>query len=159
MKIEYTLVFALGFLSCAFLFYGFYFTGTEIPFSEFGGRSSVVGAPSDWVPEDDIILFDDMVIVRVDDATISSYANTGSMKPSFDKGANGIRVVPKSENEIEVGDIVSYDSGGLLIVHRVVEKGVDDAGAYFIVQGDNNSHSDGKIRFEQIRYVTVGVIY
>jgi hypothetical protein len=159
MKIEYTLVFFMGFLSCAFLFYLFYFTGVEIPFSEFGGWGFTAVAPSDWISEEDIILFDDMVVIRINKASVSSYADTGSMKPVFDKGSNGIRVVPDSEGQINVGDIVSYDFNGMLIVHRVVEKGVDSEGVYFVVQGDNNSFSDGKIRFSQIKYVTVGVIY
>jgi hypothetical protein len=58
-----------------------------------------------------------------------------------------------------VGDIVSYRKGESLIVHRVIEKGVDEEGIYFVVKGDNNSISDGKIRFEEIEYITVGVIW
>jgi hypothetical protein len=46
-----------------------------------------------------------------------------------------------------------------LIIHRVVEKGVDFDGIYFIAKGDNNVVSDGKIRFEDIKYKTIGVIW
>ena len=41
----------------------------------------------------------------------------------------------------------------------VIEKGIDEDGIYFITKGDNNSITDGKIRFEDIEYITVGVIW
>ena len=100
-----------------------------------------------------------MVILRVSNTTLSNYADSGSMKPVFDKGANGIRIVPRSEDDIKVGDIISYRFGNILVVHRVVERGIDSEGTYFIVQGDNNILGDGKIRFEDIEYVTIGVIW
>jgi hypothetical protein len=81
------------------------------------------------------------------------------MSPVLDEGANGIRVVPESADDVEVGDIVSYVFDGVMIVHRVVEKGVDDEGVYFVMQGDNNLVSDGKVRFDRIKFKTVGVIY
>ena len=81
-------------------------SGFGVLYSGFG-----VSAPNDWVSEKDIIIFDDMIVLRVENATLSSYAGTGSMKPVFDKGANGIRVVPGSADEIDVGDIVSYKFG------------------------------------------------
>lgn len=158
MRLKYTLVFLLGFLSCAFLFYGFSYSNVEVPFAT-GFASSDVGAPNDWVSDEDIIVFDDMIVLRIANATLSNYADSGSMKPVFDEGANGIRIVPARAEDIEVGDIVSYRFDGFLIVHRVVEKGIDDEGVYFVMKGDNNLVSDGKVRFEDIEYVTVGVIW
>jgi len=158
MGSKYVLMFLLGFLSCAFLFYGFSYSGVEVPFGT-GFASSGVSAPNDWIDSEDIIVFDDMILLRVENATLSSYADSGSMKPVFDEGANGIRVVPRSADVIEVGDIVSYRFDKILIVHRVVEKGIDDEGVYFIMKGDNNLVVDEKVRFDQIRYVTVGVIW
>ena len=161
MNYRYTLVFLAGFLSCVFLFYMFNYSGVEVPFGtglvvEGFGRAV---APNDWVDSDDIIVFDDMILLRIANATLSNYADSGSMKPVFDKGANGIRVVPNGSEEIEVGDIVSYRFGKMLIIHRVVEKGIDGEGVYFVVKGDNSLVNDGKIRFEDIEYVTVGVIW
>jgi hypothetical protein len=158
MRLGYVLVFLLGFISCAFLFYGFNYSGVEVPFGT-GLVSFDANSPNDWIFEDDIIVFDDMVVLRVENATLSNYLDTGSMKPVLDEGANGIRVVPKSAYEIDVGDIVSYRLGGMLVVHRVVEKGFDDEGIYFIIKGDNNLANDGKIRFSDIEYVTIGVIW
>jgi len=166
MKLKYITVFLFGFLACAGLFSLFgYFSeeitefSKEIPFGTgLIGLDDVV-APSDRISEDNIIIFDNMVVLEIPNATLSNYADSGSMSPFLDKGANGIRIVPNSEDEIEVGDIVSYRFGKMLVVHRVIEKGVDNKGIYFIVQGDNNLMSDGKIRFEDIEYITVGIIY
>ncbi len=158
MRLKYTLVFLLGFVSCALLFSLFSYSNIEIPFGT-GMVSYDAEAPSDWVSEDDIVVFDDMVILRIANVTLSNYADSGSMRPVLDEGANGIRVVPESADDVEVGDIVSYVFDGVMIVHRVVEKGVDDEGVYFVMQGDNNLVSDGKVRFDRIKFKTVGVIY
>ena len=158
MGLKYVLVFLLGFFSCAFLFYSISYSGVEVPFGT-GLAVGEVSAPNDWVSEEDIIVFDDMILLRVSNATLSNYVDSGSMRPVFDEGANGIRVVPKNADEISVGDIVSYRFGKMLVVHRVVEKGFDENGVYFIMKGDNNLVNDGKVRFEDIEYVTVGVIW
>lgn len=160
MRNEHTIIFLLGFLSCALLFFGLSSFDEMVPFSTgmvISGNN--IAAPSDWIKESDILLYDNKIILNINGATISNYADSGSMKPVFDEGANGIRIVPKSEDEIEVGDIVSYKIGETLIVHRVVEKGTDKQGTYFIMQGDNNLINDGKVRFEDIEYVTIGVLY
>jgi len=158
MKTGYILVFLLGFLSCMLVFYGVFYSDVEVPFGT-GLVSFDASAPNDWVSDEDIIVLDDKIILRVANATLSSYADSGSMKPVFDEGANGIRIVPISADEISVGDIVSYRIGSILVVHRVVEKGLDDDGVYFVMKGDNNLVSDSKVRFEDIEYVTVGVIW
>ncbi len=157
-------MFCFGFVVCAFLFFVFG-SGLEVPstISGFGIRDSVFGgdisAPSDWIVEDDIVVLRDEVVLKIKGATLSGYADSGSMVPVLDKGANGIRIVPESEVDIGVGDIVSFRMGGVLVVHRVVEKGWDEDGVWFGVKGDANLVGDGRIRFEDIEYVTVGVIW
>ena len=81
------------------------------------------------------------------------------MKPVLDSGANGIRVEPSSEDEIHIGDIITFRQDNYLIVHRVIDIGTDSEGVYFITKGDNNSIADGKVRFKDVEYVTVGVIW
>lgn len=158
------MIFLSGFFSGMFLFYVYLSAGSftefldEVPFGT-GLVSLNRNAPSDWISEEDISIFDDRIILRIPNATLSNYADSGSMKPVFDGKANGIRVVPENESEINVGDIISYRFENFLIVHRIVEKSIDDDGVYFVMQGDNNILSDGKIRFEDIEYVTVGVIW
>jgi len=158
MVAKYTLVFLLGFLSCAVLFYGLSYSNLEVPFAT-GLVSLNVEAPSDWVSEEDIIIFEDHIELNIANATLSSYAPTGSMKPLFDAGANGIRVRPSGEDDISVGDIISFQQNGVMIVHRVVDIGEDIDGIYFITQGDNNLISDGRLRFGDIEWITVGVIW
>ena len=157
--IKYLLVFALGFLSCIFVAASFDYFDVETPGNFFGLNYSNVSAPGDWIDDGQIKVYNDRVVIDLAGASLSRYAATGSMKPLLDAGSNGIRVVPESEEQIDVGDIISFRDGNELIVHRVIEKGEDFEGVYFITKGDNNSVSDGKVRFSQIKYVTVGVIW
>lgn len=122
-------------------------------------HSGYNSVPNDRLSQNDIEVYQDRIVIKLEDASISEYADTNSMLPVIDKGANGIRIQPKSEDDIKAGDIISFESEYGLIVHRVVEIGEDNEGKYFITKGDNNLLSDGKVRFEQIRYLTVGVLY
>jgi hypothetical protein len=84
------------------------------------------------------------------------------MDPVLDASANGIEIIPESEADIHVGDIVSYQSSSVegTVIHRVVELGNDEEGWYAIMKGDNNQFADpGKVRFDQIKRVLVAVIY
>ncbi len=152
---DFLLVFLLGFFSCTIIFFGLYNSGSEVPF----GFGNDAVSPSDWILEDDLIILKDKIIINIENSELSYYSPSGSMKPVLDKGSNGIRIVPKDSDRINVGDIVSFNKDGMLIVHRIIEKGYDDFGLYFITKGDNNDFSDGKIRFEDIKYVTVGILY
>jgi len=149
-------VFLFGFLA-SFALASYLPNTLENPFGY--SVSSVVKAPSDFIKESQISITKDKIIINVADASLSAYAPTGSMVPLFDEGANGIRVVPKSEDEISVGDIVTYQKDSILIVHRVVQKGEDTEGTYFITQGDSNDYADEKIRFSDIKYKTIGILY
>src|SRR3989344_6966322 len=149
-------IFSIGFFSALALNLSLS-NSFEHPLSFFS--TSELRAPSDFIKEDNIKVYENKIVIELDDASLSKYSPTGSMLPIFDKGANGIRVIPKSKNDISVGDIVTFEKDSILIVHRVVEKGQDENGTYFITQGDNNQVSDGKIRFSDIKYLTVGILY
>ena len=155
---EGLLLFLIGFFSCAFIISGVVLLDVETPLSS-GEIVRRIGAPGDWVSYEDIHISGDKVVIDLKGASLSGYADTGSMKPVLDEFSNGIRVVPFSEEKIVVGDIVSFRRGNDLVVHRIVEKGNDSEGVYFITKGDNNDFGDGVIRFEDIEYVTVGVIW
>ena len=111
------------------------------------------------ITEKDIEIQPDRIIIKINNALIGKYAPTGSMLPVLNENTIGIKIVPESENEINIGDIVSFRKDGYLIIHRVVEKSQDAEGTYFITKGDNNFFSDGKIRFEDIEYKTIILIY
>lgn len=141
----------MGFSACLL----FMFIVIEQPFQE-----SNINAPGDWIKQDQIKVTNESIIIHVSNAELSTYAATGSMKPTLDKGANGIRIIPISAEDINIGDIISYNSNNDLVVHRVIEKGSDEKGYWFITKGDNNMITDdSKIRFDDIKYVTIGVLY
>jgi hypothetical protein len=151
------IIFLFGFLSANLISY-YIVNGFETPFSTgFGTNENT--APQDFIKENQIQIYDDKVVINVKGASLSRYAATGSMKPTFDENANGIRIVPKSEDEINVGDIITYQLENSLIVHRVVEKGTDKEGVYFITRGDNNTINDSKIRFSDIKYETIAMVW
>jgi signal peptidase I len=83
------------------------------------------------------------------------------MDPLLDETSNAIQIAPTSPEDILVGDIISYDSRrGDIIIHRVVNIGEDEEGIFYITKGDNVSRPDDeKVRFWQIRFITVGIIY
>ena len=159
--IKASIIFLIGFLSAnvagLFLIYG-----SEIPTSlsnfslSFNSNNS---APFDFVKENQIQVYDDKIVIDIKGERISSYAPTGSMLPVLDKGSNGIRIVPESEAEIHIGDIITFNQDNMLIVHRVIEIGSDSEGTYFITKGDNSPINDGKIRFKDIKYITIGIIW
>ena len=149
------LIFMIGFVFGQF--YNYWGHG----FSLITGEAVVAPyAPSDVVSERNITVYGDRVVIAVEGASVSRYESSGSMAPVLDLGASGIRIVPESEDEIGVGDIVSFERDDSLIVHRVIAKEVDTKGVYFITKGDNSPLPDEeRIRFRDIRYVTIGIIY
>jgi len=127
-------------------------------FSESPEKSS----PSDTVKEGQIQVFEDRIVINVSNAGWAGYRDSNSMDPVIDSEANGIVVIPESEDEINVGDIVSYTPAGSedLVVHRIVNVGSDDEGRFYTLKGDNNSSSDpDRVRFSQIKFKTIAIIY
>ena len=157
--IKIIVIFLVGFLS-ANLINLYFVSGFEMPLSlGYFGLSKSVSAPFDFIGEEQIKIYDDRIVIFIDGASLSRYAPTGSMKPVLDSGANGIRVEPSSEDEIHIGDIITFRQDNYLIVHRVIDIDEDEKGIYFITKGDNNNISDGKVRFSQIKYKTIVLIY
>ena len=76
------------------------------------------------------------------------------------KGRDVRSSIEESEQQINEGDIISYKTLLGTFIHRVIEKGTDQNGTYFLVQGDNNLLQDPfKVRFNDIHGVVVAVIY
>jgi hypothetical protein len=125
-------------------------------------RTDEVASPSAWITENQIGVYSQKVILDVENPEWATFTDTHSMEPVISSRSYAIEVVPKSEDQINVGDIVSYESKYAtgIIIHRVIEKGTDSQGTYFIIKGDNNLAADpGKIRFDQIQRVVVAIIY
>ena len=160
--IDLIAVFLLGFLIASLI--GLYFISRiEIPFTTFLDNLNLSGnitkAPSDYIQEDQIEIYKDKIVINIKEASISKYAPTGSMIPTLDENTNGIKIVPKSEDDIKIGDIITFRENNIFIIHRVIDKGVDEEGIFFITKGDNNLINDGKVRFEDIEHKTIGVIW
>jgi signal peptidase I len=153
--IRYCIFFITGFLSCALVLYAFP-SGNESPS---GGIISNVSAPADFVAGSNIHVYENSVVIDIENASISKYAATGSMIPVLNENSNGIRIFPNSEEDIPRGDIITFKRGEDLIVHRVIKEGNDELGEWFITKGDNSPAEDGKIYFSDIRYVTIGILY
>jgi len=149
------LVFLLGW-SSSYVYSG---TSFENP-SSFTSKELI--SPYDRVDENDVYIFNDHILIEIEGVSGAIYANTNSMDPVLDNGAIGLEIVPNSEESIHVGDIVSFRTSwsNNLIVHRVILIGEDDQGWYCVTKGDNSVFTDpGKLRFENIEYLLIGILY
>lgn len=119
-----------------------------------------VASPKDRIPESDILVYSNQVILNVQNAQWSKFTDTNSMDPVIDAGANALQIVPLSPEEIQIGDIISYESEYGIIIHRVKQIDYDEDGWYAVAKGDNNPTDDpSRVRFNQIKRVVVGIIY
>ncbi|MEK6918132.1 MAG: signal peptidase I [Nanoarchaeota archaeon] len=116
-------------------------------------------SPSDFLNESSITADNTSVTFFIEKPSFIRYEDSGSMTPTLGVNSTGVVITPKSENWVNVGDIVTFRKNGELIVHRVIEKNYDGNGVYFVTKGDNNNIDDGKIRFQDIESVLVAVIY
>ncbi len=122
--------------------------------------SAEIMSPEDHITEEQIRVYDDRVILDVDDPVWSSFTDTNSMDPLLDVGANGIEIRPDSEADIHVGDVISYKSENGVVIHRVIGIEKDEEGIYYILKGDNNPIADkDKVRFSDVQGILVAVVY
>lgn len=153
----------LGMLVCIIGIYSLSYVELEIPLQVGGFKQvsilSEKSSPGDWIANEDIEVYKDKIVINIENPSISSYANTGSMIPTLDSGHNGIRIKPNSPEEIQEGDIITFLKNNNLLVHRVIQKGQDEKGFWFITKGDNNLQSDEKVYFKDVKYITIGVLY
>lgn len=76
---------------------------------------------------------------------------TGSMEPTI---KTGDLILVKESDSFEVGDVVVYQSGRILVVHRIME--ID--GETAILRGDANNADDAPIELSQIKGRVFGCI-
>jgi len=135
-------------------------TETAIEYEQPLKDTSEQASPTDRVKESQIFVYPHEVVINIENAVWSTFTDTNSMDPVLDAGANAIQIVPKSQTEIQVGDIISYDTHIGTVIHRVIAIGQDEEGWYAIAKGDNNPEPDPfKVRFEKIKRVVVAIIY
>ncbi len=76
---------------------------------------------------------------------------TGSMEPTL--SANDLVFVKESDT-VAVGDIVVYQSGNSLVIHRVMEVGED----FIVTKGDANNAADEPIALTDVKGVMTAAI-
>ena len=155
-----TIILGLILLAVGWLANDVYSANYEMP-AVFVSKELV--SPADRISESQLLFYEDKIVIKVSDANWTKYADTNSMDGFLDDGAIGIEIKPENELDVQVGDVISYDadwSDKGLVAHRVIDTGYDENGWYAKAKGDNVSFADpGKIRFEQIKYILVGVLY
>lgn len=65
-----------------------------------------------------------------------------SMHPKIDKGDAVVFKRVKSEKDFKIGDVIVFDNGSKMIIHRLVEIKKDGNTNYYITKGDNNNSKD-----------------
>ncbi len=123
-------------------------------------KAPELSSPSDWINEKQIKVYDNKVVIDLLSPIWAKFTDTNSMDPFIDENSHAIEVLPSDLNSINAGDVISYQEGSNIFIHRVISKGTDNEGIYFVVKGDNISLRDFlKIRSNQVRGVVVAVIY
>ncbi len=118
-------------------------------------------SPKERINASNIFVYNDRVIIKINNPKWAIFTDTNSMDPVIDKEAKAIEIDANCD-DIQVGDIVSYESKiyNTVIIHRVIDIGYDDKGKYFIFKGDNNKIEDPeKVRCDQLKRVVVAIIY
>ena len=119
-------------------------------------------SPADHIKEDQIHVYEDRVVIEIKNARWAGFVDTGSMDPFLDKESNAIQIIPEKPEDVQIGDIISYQSEmfNTVIIHRVIDIKTDEEGLYYVTKGDNNNEPDPeKIRFEMVRRLLVAIIY
>ena len=127
----------------------------------FGPVAQERSSPSNWIAEEDIQLFEDRIVIALDDPQWAVFEDTNSMDPVLDSGAHGLQRVPEHPDELHVGDIISFSRPGTagIVIHSIIAIGRDAEGWSSVPKRHTTPGSDGKVRFTQVHRVLVGVLY
>ncbi len=129
---------------------------------QFQSKTKDKPSPAERISQDSIFVYEDEVVIKLNNSRWAIFTDSKSMDPVLDSTSKALEIVPQSEQDINVGDIVAYKSNyrNGLIVHRVFDIGNDSEGWYARLRGDNNDYTDPeRVRFDQVKRVVVAVIY
>lgn len=164
MRVVIFLLFLLAF--CSGYGAAVFMTSSDADVEQASAVSSVVlgprevSGPKDRIDESQVHVFPDQIVIDLAGAQWSRFTDTNSMDPVLDAGHNALQIEPSVPEEIEVGDIISFDTEYGVVIHRVIETGIDGEGWYAVTRGDNAPFSDPfKVRFSQVKRVVVGILY
>ncbi|MBU2052941.1 MAG: hypothetical protein KJ721_01710, partial [Nanoarchaeota archaeon] len=105
-KIELVLILFLLFFNILFLINARGISGFFLSENE-----KTLSAPYDFISENQIITYKDKIVLEIENYSLSKYAPSKSMTPVLDSGANGVGIKPKSEDDLHVGDIITFKQG------------------------------------------------
>lgn len=130
-----------------------YSTSLRIP-------AEVLESNPEIIPRENIQLGQDRILIYLNSTFLSVFANSSSMNPVITHNTKALEIAPGNVNELHVGDIIAYQSGNELIVHRIVDIGNDAEGWFAITKGDNNNAVDTeKIRYNMIKGKIAVLLY
>lgn len=163
------LVFVLGILLTSY-FYQFHAPLPEAYPSQLGPNQLFTDAfslqakerasPGDHIKDEQIHVFEDGVILDLQNIRWTSFTDTNSMDPLLDETAHGLEYIPEQPGALQIGDVISYRYKDDIIIHRIIEIGSDENGWYAVTKGDNNAAEDPvRVRFSDITGVLVGILY
>ena len=128
--------------------------------------------PSSWVASNEVYgLYNlhtheyNLVIQNVPSqiTIMSADPTTHSMLPVISDNSKVLILELENKSQINVGDIIGFNYDIYMVSHRVIKKGFDSQGLYFVTKGDHNLRDDmsfcGKVRPSQIKGVVIGIIY
>ena len=123
-----------------------------------------VKAPRDIIKTEHITQLDGSVTINLGvPSYVSSVLDTNSMVPTVDWSHNTLLIKDFNREDLECGDVVVFqptERASELIIHRIVETGIDNQGAYYRTKGDNCTRKDPYIlRNIHVRFLCIGVIY
>lgn len=67
---------------------------------------------------------------------------SNSMHPKIDKGDAVIYKKVNNDKDIKVGDVLVFEAGDKVIIHRLIDKKEENGVIYYITQGDQNNAPD-----------------
>ena len=92
---------------------------------------------------------------------LNSVLNTGSMRPAISDDSLLLTIKPE-QNNLNIGDIIIFNSIliNYSIGHRIINIKQEGNQTLYITKGDNNDIEDEeKVKFENIKYKVIGVLY
>ena len=119
-------------------------------------------SPFSKIKKEDIRVFEDKVVIYVNKAFPVSFSDSKSMYPFINEKALALEVLPIASEDLRKGDVIGFESKALntTVIHRIIEISTDEEGWYAKTKGDANLAVDpGKVRFEDVKGVLVGLIY
>ena len=82
----------------------------------FSGDLISRASPQNHITEDRIKVYNDRILLDLQDASWATFADTKSMEPILNKDSNGIEIKPESSEQIKVGDIIGISKKASIIL-------------------------------------------